>query len=167
MTSRHRVNSIVGRLLVLQKMKSLARAILLLSLLAIGSSPVSACSCSDPSRREKFRTADYVFLGQVIEIVDSNVKDFAYAVTFTVDRQWKGSKLRQPLVNFTFDNPGWCGDLHLAKGERFLIYAYREKQELVTYTDCGPNLEAKYAGTDVKNLNRFWFRFFARVFPFG
>jgi hypothetical protein len=91
---------------------------------------------------EKSSERQTIFLGRAIDMADSHVNDFAYAVTFTIEHQRKGAKLNQHLVNFTFDNPGWCGDLHLAKGERFLIYAYRRKQDLISYTDCGPNLEA-------------------------
>ena len=136
-------------------------------LVALSASSVLACSCADPSQRKKFRTADYVFLGTAVRMADSHVQDFAYAVTFNVERQWKGPKLHEPLVNFTFDSPGMCGDLHLAEGQRFLIYAYRQNHDLISYTDCGPNLQAQYADGEVRHLNKFWFRFFARVIRFG
>ncbi len=125
-----------------------------------------ACSCADPSQREKFRKADYVFLGEAIEIGGSDVEDFVYAVKFKIEKQWKGSRLPEPVINFTFDSPGSCGDLKLAKGERFLIYAYREKQNLVSYTDCGPNMNARYAAASIKKLQSFWFRLSARISPF-
>jgi hypothetical protein len=148
------------------EMRTITLTILFLSLLVLSASNAHACSCADPSQREKFRKADYVFLGQVVDIADSNVEDFGYAVKFKIEKQWKGPKMPEPIVDFTYDRPGWCGDLNLAKGERFLIYAYREKQNLISYTDCGPNMNVKYAEASIKNLNSFWFRLFARAYPF-
>jgi hypothetical protein len=132
-----------------------------------GSAPfVYPCSCADFSEREKFHKADYVFLGQVIEMSESHVEDFAYAITFKVEKQWKGSRMTEPIVNFDFDSPGWCGDLNLEKGKHFLIYAYRKKENLVSYTDCGPNLKMEYAAASIKKLNNPMYRFLARVYPF-
>jgi len=141
--------------------------IVTLVVFTFGASTVLACSCADPSQRKKFRTADYVFLGTAVRITDSHVQDFAYAVPFNVEKQWKGSTLNEPLINFTFDSPGMCGDLHLAEGQRFLIYAYRQKQDLISYTDCGPNRQAQYADAEIRHLKNVWFRFFARIIPFG
>jgi hypothetical protein len=146
-------------------MKAIRLAFLLLSVLLASTTDANACSCEGQSQREKFRKADYVFLGEVVDITESSVKEFAYAVRFKVERQWKGAKLSESVVHFTFDSPGWCGDLNLAKGERFLIYAYREKQKLVSYTDCGPNMNAEYAADSIKKLNSVWFRSFARAYP--
>jgi hypothetical protein len=98
--------------------------------LALNASTALGCSCSDPSQRKKFREADYVFLGTAIRMAYSNIQEFPDGVTFKVERQWKGTKLGEPLVNFTFDSPGMCGDLHLAEGQQFLIYAYRQKNDL-------------------------------------
>ena len=47
--------------------------------------------------------------------------------------------------------------MSLKLGLQYLIYAFREKEGLVTYADCGPNIPASYAAEDIKNLNRFWF----------
>jgi hypothetical protein len=135
-------------------------------LLLLSISNVYSCSCANPSQREKFRKADYVFLGQVIDIANSNIEDFVYEVKFKVEKQWKGIKMPELSVHFTFDSPGWCGDLNLAKEEGFLIYAYHERQNLVSYTDCGPNIKANYAIASVKKLNNRWLRMFARLFPF-
>jgi len=148
-------------------MKSAICSIAFFLLLALNASTALGCSCSDPSQRKKFRDADYVFLGTAIRMAYSHIQEFPTGVTFKVERQWKGTKLSEPLVNFTFDSPGMCGDLHLAEGQQFLIYAYRQKNDLISYTDCGPNLQVQYAGTEVRKLNSFWFRFFARVIPFG
>jgi hypothetical protein len=147
-------------------MKSIGATLLSFTLFAVSGSSAYACSCANPSQREKFRKADCVFLGEVIGITDSNVEGFIWAAKFKVEKLWKGPKIPEPIVNFTFDTPGWCGDLSLAKGKRFLIYAYRQKEDLVSYTDCGPNLQAKYATSSVKKLDHRWYRLFARACPF-
>ena len=93
--------------------------LLFLLFLLVPASEVHPCSCVTSSQREKFRKADYVFLGHVVEISESQVEDFVYAVKFKVEKQWKGSGMAEPIVSFDFDNPGWCGDLNLAKGRDF------------------------------------------------
>ena len=136
-------------------------------LLFIGNSVnVLPCSCAGYTEREKFRKADYVFLGQVIDIADSGQDYFIYAVKFKVEKQWKGAKRTELIVNFDFDDPGMCGDLNLAKGKRFLIYAYRKQEGIVSYTDCGPNLQNEYAAGSMKKLNRPMYRLLVRLYPF-
>ena len=133
----------------------------------IGSAPsVYPCSCNGYTEREKFRKADYVFLGEVLDIADSNLEYFAYEVKFKIEKQWKGARMAEMVVNLDYDSPGWCGDLNLTKGELFLIYAYRKKEGLVSYTDCGPNLPIEYAGASIKKLNEPMYRFLARLYPF-
>lgn len=132
----------------------------------IGSAPsVHPCSCRGQSEREKFRTADYVFIGQALEIADSNLEYFVYAVKFKVEKQWKGSRKPEQIVNFDFDTPGMCGDLNLEKGKRYLVYAYRKKEGLVSYTDCGPNLKIEHATASMKKLNNPMYRVWSRLYP--
>jgi hypothetical protein len=96
-------------------MRSIGATLLSFTLFAVSGSSAYACSCANPSQREKFRKADCVFLGEVIGITDSNVEGFIWAAKFKVEKLWKGPKIPEPIVNFTFDTPGWCGDLSLAK----------------------------------------------------
>lgn len=132
----------------------------------IGSAPqVHPCSCRSQSEREKFRTADSVFVGLALEIADSNLEYFVYAVKFKVEKQWKGSREAEQLVNFDFDTPGMCGDLKLEKGKRYLVYAYRKKAGLVSYTDCGPNLKIEHATASLKKLNNPMYRVWSRLYP--
>ena len=149
-----------------KKMKSVGLTLVSVALLALSGPGAYACSCANLSQREKFRKADCIFLGEVIEIAESNTEGFAWVVRFKVEKRWKGPKIPESIVNFTYDTPGWCGDLNLALGKRFLIYAYHQKQDLVSDTDCGPNLQAKYAAPSVKKLDHGWYRLFARVCPF-
>jgi hypothetical protein len=151
-------------------MKRLFRLALTLAVILTGSSEAFSCSCADPGVREKFRAADSVFVGTLIEMTPTNpTEDFplaANAVKFKVGKRWKGARQSEITAIANYDQPGWCGDLNLTVGERYLIYAGRVKGRLLIYTDCGPNRNVKNAADDMKHLNGFWFRFFARLYPY-
>ena len=149
-----------------EEMRRTVIPLLILTLFVGNAAEVYPCSCGNPSQREKLRKADYVFLGEVTEIADSHLEYFVYAIKFEVEKQWKGPRKAELIVNFDFDNPGWCGDLNLAKGKKFLIYAYRKKEGVVSYTDCSPNLNAEHAVASIKKLDNTMYRFLARVYPF-
>ena len=152
-------------------MKSASRLVLAAFLLPLcAPAEAFACSCADPSVREKFRASDAVFLGKVVEMSPFEPdRDFPlgmYLVRFEVERRWKGGVGREVTAVADFDRPGWCGDLKLAVGESFLIYAPRRKGRLRVLTDCGPNLNAAYAGEEMRRLGSFRFRAGARLYPF-
>lgn len=147
--------------------------IFILSLLfAVSVSDVFACSCGEFSVRQKLRMADAIFAGEIIETTpyfeEVNKQILANKVIFKVEKQWKGKKNPEIPIFVTFDSPGWCGDMNLAKGERYLIYAFREKDKLITHADCGPNLSMKWEGTkkELAKLNDFWYRLFSRFYPY-
>jgi hypothetical protein len=56
-----------------------------------------------------------------------------------------------------------CGDMSLIVGQTYLIYAYHEKDELISYADCGPNVQVENAKADISNLNSLWFRLRSRL----
>ena len=130
-----------------------------------------SCSCADPGQAEKFRKAEVVFLGQITAVSEHRptAKDdyFINSVNFTVEKQWKGSKESALSVLLGIDTPEMCGDMSLIVGQRYLMYAYHEKDELISYADCGPNILAEDAKSDIKNLNSFWFRLRSRVWRFN
>jgi hypothetical protein len=151
-------------------MKRLPQIALTLAVILIGSTEVFPCSCADPGVREKFRAADSVFLGTLIEMIPTNPsEDFPLAtntVRFKVEKRWKGARKSEVTAVANYDRPGWCGDLNLTVGERYLIYADRVKGRLLIYADCGPNLNVRNAAQDMKRLNGFWFRLLARLYPY-
>jgi hypothetical protein len=120
--------------------------------------------------REKFRAADSIFVGTLVEMSPANpTGDFPLAantVKFKVEKRWKGAGKPEVTAIANYDQPGWCGDLNLTVGERYLIYADRVKGRLLIYTDCGPNRNAKNAAEEIARLNSFKFRFFARLYPY-
>ncbi|MCA1618299.1 MAG: hypothetical protein LC795_03085 [Acidobacteria bacterium] len=129
-----------------------------------------ACSCAGFSVRQKFREADAVFLGRVAEMTPFGpTEDFPmamYLVRFEVEKRWRGDVGRGVTAVADVDMPVMCGDLNLAVGESYLIYAPREKGRLRVLTDCGPNLNAKYADEEMKRLGGFWLRARARLYPY-
>lgn len=132
---------------------------------------VSACSCADPSQRERFRASNAVYLGEVVEIKDTKesseeLKMYFYSVKFKVEKQWKGKKSEEITVLASYDSPGWCGDLNLRVGVRFLIYARKSAGKLVVHQDCPISRTAEYAKDEIKNLNNIFFRTYSFVFPF-
>jgi hypothetical protein len=148
-----------------------AHAVTAAALLLLICAPAAhACSCGEQSVRQKFRYSDAVFLGRVVEMSPFGpTEDFPvamYVVRFAVERRWKGAASREVTAVADFDQPGFCGDLKLAVGGRFLIYAPRHKGRLHVFTDCGPNTTFEYAGEEMKQLGSFWFRSYARLYPY-
>lgn len=134
-----------------------------------GASISIACTCSDLSVREKVRFTESVFTGELVsfksleQIFDGFYTDEA---VFRVEKQWKGKKQSQITVLASFDSPGMCGDLPLNVGEKFLIYARKEKGKLVIQRDCPLSSPLSYAGNEIKKLNSFWYRLFAKTYPY-
>jgi hypothetical protein len=149
-------------------MKLFVRISLMTAVLIFGALSVYACSCADPSVREKFRWADVVFVGELVEKADAeqNSSELVHSTRFKVEKSWKGVAARELKILFGFDMPGMCGDLPLNIGERYLIYAYRRKEGLITQVDCGPNRIAENVPDEINKLNGFWFRMFARLYPY-
>ena len=171
-----RVSSVVRCFSVFTKarsMKTLFQLSTFFILLTIGSSFAYACSCADPSQRERFRKSKAVFLGEVLEYkerpgVETNedLKFFPYQVTFKVQKQWKGKRQPEITAFASFDSPGMCGDLDLQMGERFLIYAPYKYEHLLIYRDCGPNRIAENAEDEIKRLSNFFFRTTTFFYPY-
>ena len=141
---------------------------MLVALVIAGSSVVYGCSCGDPSVRQKFRSSDLIFVGEVENISDAPGKHdlFLYSVTLKVEGQWKGSGQSDVNVLWAFDNPGMCNDLPLTKGQRYLIYTSLENGFYGVYPDCGANYFAEGRSAEIAKLNSFWFRLGARLFPY-
>ena len=146
----------------------MVRPLVIFALLMFGASAVYACSCADPTVREKFRKSDLIFVGRVIDIRDAppNSDMFVYSVTLHVEKKWKGATKSNVTVLWAYDRPGWCNDLPLSKGEQYLIYTSTEHGFYGVYPDCGTNYFAKTHGEEIAKLNGFWFRLSARLFPY-
>ncbi len=140
-----------------------------ITFILLGFSVSHACSCADPSVREKFRDSSIVFVGEVVsfEKLDEPVeKSFFFKVVFKVEKQWKGKKQKEIMAIAPFDNPGMCGDLDLSVGQKILVYAPKIQGYYAVYRDCGPNRYAKSAKKEIKKLNGFWNRLYYDLFPY-
>jgi hypothetical protein len=156
-------------------MKALFQISIFSILLVVSTSLAAACSCADPSQRQRFRAGDAVFLGEVIEFKErtesetkeiDELKTFFYQVTFKVEKQWKGKRQSRITALADFDSPGMCNDLDLKVGDRILVYAPRERTQLLIYRDCGPNRTAESATEEIKRLSNFFFRTYTFFYPF-
>ena len=147
-------------------MKYIFRAALLLALFMLAPLKAFPCSCADIPQRKVFRASKTVFLGEYIDSFPSTDKDFLLAARFRVVKQYKGERKPEQVLLWGFDIPHMCGDLKLEKGERYLIYADREKQSLIVHADCGRSSHIKYAGDDIKKLDSFFYRLAYRIYPF-
>lgn len=149
--------------------------------LVLGSSLAYACSCSDPSQRQRFRAADAVFVGEVLEYKEltelehkeltkadtkKDLESFFYQVTFKIEKQWKGKRQSEITALADFDDPGNCNDLDLSVGKRILVYAPREQGQFLIYRDCGPNRTAEYAKNEIKRLSNFLFQTYIFFYPY-
>ncbi|MEZ5307180.1 MAG: hypothetical protein R2684_08560 [Pyrinomonadaceae bacterium] len=169
------------RSLVAQYMKTTVQAFLVFFMLVFASSVAFACTCSNPSQRQRFRSADVVFVGEVLEFREISETEHAkslesdpenrlggmpYRVTFNVEKQWKGK--RQPRITASAgdDAVGWCDDLDLSVGKRILVYAPREFGQLLIARECGPNRYGDAAEDEIKRLNNFFFRAYTFLYPY-
>lgn len=89
-----------------------------------------ACSCAPPPPpKEALEKATAVFSGKVLKIEKDG--EYELAVTFAVDRQWKGIADKEVVVR-TGTNDGICG-YKFKKGTSYLIYAHETKREELKY----------------------------------
>ncbi len=144
-------------------------------LVTILSGYVLACSISIPPLRRDFRKAESVFVGKVLSVQSTALtkaeeKRFSYLkdwesfsrIKFQVIKQWKGAAGNErEYVGIAFDLcgcPDWPMD-QFVEGREYLVFA-REKN---TLTVC----ESESVTTEkTRRLDSFWFRTWARVYPF-
>ena len=146
---------------------------LIIACLVAFSGNVLACSCPDPSQRQRFREADSVFVGEVVEFkerlgreTNEELIPYPFIVKFKVEKQWKGQKLNEITALVSFDIKGFCNDLSLPVGKRLLIYAPRLSRQLLINRECGPNRYAEYAKDEISHLGNIFFRFYSFIFPY-
>jgi hypothetical protein len=141
---------------------------------------VNACSLKIPPLRKKFREAKSVFLGKVVKIVDYSPseaeksaipeywQDYKYfsKVRFEIKNKWKGDvSENQEFLAVADWECGCPGDApeRFKEGEEFIIFASGKK--FIIVCDAG---RTKIEGKEqlIKKLDEFWFRAWARIYPF-
>ena len=138
--------------------------------LVLGATAVSACECPLGTHKEHFRLAKDVFFGQATSVGKSKLfnpqitRGPLYAITFKVEARWKGAK-RKEITVLTDSCASMCCRVEFREGERYLVYVYEDS---FVPSDCswsgGP--DAPWVKRQVKELNSFWFRQKARLWPF-
>jgi hypothetical protein len=138
---------------------------LLLTVLAVGLiSPPSAAACDfepPPPPETALDDAAAVFAGEVVTIepVDDDPGEQYLAVTFEVDRAWKGVD-SSPVVVETHQDEGVCGYPFII-GDSYLVYAHSEGTPLTTslYHRTAPleqadeDLDVLGSGSEVSGQN--------------
>ena len=135
----------------------------LLGALLLCASNVSACECDPPSQRSTFNHSSAVFIGEVIEIADSDVPLFkdlkpapksSFAVTFKVIEYWKGVRGSQVVVHSDLGGMP-CHQFAFRKGEKYLVYA--EGKTLIAITGCTRSRiveNTEYYRSELRGLGR-------------
>ena len=111
---------------------------------------VSACECVPLSQHKAFERAAAVFVGEVIEIKDSDVSlgrglgNYSVAVRFKARQYWKGARAAEITIH-TEQGALSCRTLKFEVGKTYLVYA--DGKYLVTFAGCsrsqpyGPEVE--------------------------
>ena len=141
----------------------------------------NACTIIVPPLRKQFRDSKGVFVGKVIKLTNSTyvpnesekrdipkvwwdeAEEFS-KITFEITKGWKGNFAKQQdffSINI-FSCP--CAEIRkFEEGKEYLVYA--AGKNFVTICD---SKEIIFAGTkdEIKHLDNFWFRTWARIYPF-
>ena len=139
---------------------TMVRVFLVLAALLFLNDTAAACSCAGIRQRDGFHpcmaysSADAVFTGVVTEIsfasVDANGEPVRFSekvVHFSIDEVYRG--IQGPSVQiFTHPNAPSCG-YDFKQGERYFVYARREKDGKLTEWLCGPTVPLDAAARDL------------------
>jgi hypothetical protein len=131
------------------------RAMILVSLaFALFKIEAYSCECERLPVSKKIEMAKVVFLGQILEVSDAFGSPYPHVVKFKVEKQWKGDVVDEITISIGRDRPGWCKDIPLITGRRYLIYARWDEREkkLVMGGDCGPYVAAEFAAKEIKQI---------------
>lgn len=100
-----------------------------------------ACSCDPPPVALEFLTSEHVFWGTVVE-KEYAADSLTYTVTFQIEKHYKQNKENPKKLTFTEPAEGRITgsytscDYSVNKGEKWLVYTYMNKGELVFSYNC-------------------------------
>ncbi|MFT3744859.1 MAG: hypothetical protein QM785_11285 [Pyrinomonadaceae bacterium] len=156
-------------------------SLFLVSVVALlASIPANGCTVEIESLRKQFRRANAVFMGKIIELDNGaltskeltripddwrDTPQLISKVSFSIEKTWKGSSRKQAeyvgVPVFDCGCPGGKID-ELVDGKEYLIFA--NEKNFITVCESAP-ADREHTRSQVKQLNSFWFRFFARIVP--
>ena len=124
------------------------KTLLAFGVLIFAVSPSYACKPEVPSQRQAFKKAVSVFIGEVVDITESDFqpikgKRYFVNVRFKVVQYWKG---RGGLEVKVHSEQGVlsCNLFHFEKGEKYLVYAYGK--HLVVFTGSSRSAPLSWDG---------------------
>lgn len=162
------------------------RSIFTFGILLFSANAAYPCSCLHVSHRQEFRQTPVVFAGSVTNIKedttyvppqlkDAKISDEVrarlqesinsrkrYRVTFKVDNRFKGVS-GQGMSLYAFSSDSFCSPPGFIEGEKYLVYAYREENDLFAGGLCSRTGKLKGRSKEYKELKSFWFRFRSRL----
>jgi hypothetical protein len=154
---------------------------LLLSISLPAYRSVIACTVNIESFRKNFRHSKQVFLGEIVAIDQVKTEElpkeireahqdykFLSKITFNVEHSWKGDRKKQITAYSTMFCTCPNRFDYFSIGEKYLVFLDKNAY----FDSCNLN-NSKADSTDdeifkgmVRRLDRFWFRTWARTYPF-
>jgi hypothetical protein len=139
-------------------------------LLLLSATAAFACECPLGTYKEHFRQAKAVFFGEVTLVGKGQLfnpklaRGPLYAITFKVEKRWKGARHKKITV-LTDSCASMCCRVEFREGRRYLVYVYKDS---FVPSDCSwsGDLDAPWVERQIKELDSFWFRQKARLWPF-
>lgn len=91
-----------------------------------------ACDKENLSTDEAFKTAELVFLGKIsnlryLDDIEQTKVEPRIIVTFKTEQFWKGQK-QDKIILHTTHNKGSCNGFVFNAGEKYLVYAVKQKR---------------------------------------
>jgi hypothetical protein len=164
------------------------KALFVFGFLILSGTIAYPCTCVRVSHRKEFHEADAIFAGQVISIVedksyvppkltDSKIPSQTlvrlqnhvdatkrFIVTFKVEEGFKGTDGKE-ISLLTYQGDGSCFGIVFDVGERYLVYAWRDKEGLTDNGLCSRTKVLDKDSREYQELSSFWFRFWSHM-PF-
>src|SRR5687768_12554754 len=151
-------------------------AVVLISSCAID---VNACTIQVVGLRDEFRRSKNIFIGEVVSVdmVPKNRLPRRLAenwnslerITLRIKRSWKGEKngTIEVVSNSVCECP--MRSLIFERGKEFIIFADRDNFADACSMRNFDTAHERYKdnlGSDLRRLDKFWFRSWARIYPF-
>jgi hypothetical protein len=142
------------------------RILFSLVLVGINATVAVACECPFGTHKENFKWARAIFIGEAISVGKSKlynpkISDAPlYAITFRVEKSFKGAK-RKEFTVLTDSCSSMCCQVQFSEGRKYLVYVYEDS---FVWSNCAwsTNLETEKAVRQIRELSSLWFRVKAR-----
>ena len=164
-------------------------AVALLTLIFLpGINRVAACTVNVESFRKNFRQAKRVFLGEITAIdlvkieelpkeIQEQHKDlkFLAKIIFKVERSWKGDNRNEVIVYSKMFCDCPYRTEYFSLGKKFLVFSDKQSYfdacslfnaEVDSKEIPTDSWEAEFVKNKINRLDDFWFRTWARIYPF-